>query len=234
MSPNMKKQLISAILGTAAGVLVILLTTKAVAGAECTTQYGNGQYGEEVCVPTEIAVDKQVRNPVTGVFVENLLSGDAAYSPGSEVVYRLVIKNNDTVDFSEVMVKDTLPEKLTSGRVADENKDEVFEASYNSDTRELTFKIKDLKAGEGREVTILATVLGSGSFTDSLTCDIDNRARVEAEGKSDEDNSKICVVKDVLGVTTLPQAGPEDVIPYLPFIGTGLTGIALMLKKKRA
>lgn len=234
MTHSMKKQVISAILGTAAGIAMVLLTAKFASGAECTTQYGNGQYGEEVCIPTEIAVDKQVRNPVTGVFVENLLSGDASYSPDSEVVYKLVIKNNDTVDFSEVFVKDTLPEKLTSGRVADENKDEVFEANYNSDTRELTFKIKDLKAGEGREVKILANALGSGSFSDSLTCDVENRIRVEAEGKSDEDTAKLCVAKEVLGVTTLPQAGPEDVIPYLPFIGTGLTGIALMLKKKRA
>ena len=228
----MKKQVISALVGTAAGIVMVLLTAKIAAASECTTQYGNGQYGEEVCVPTEIAVDKQVRNPVTGVFVENLLAGDAAYSPGSEVTYKLVIKNNDTVGFSEVFVKDTLPEKLISGRVADENKDEIFDQSYNSDTRELTFKIKDLKAGEGREVKVVANVLGSGSFGDSLTCDIENRARVEAEGKSDEDSAKLCVAKEVLGVTTLPQAGPEDVIPYLPFIGTALTGIALMLKKR--
>ncbi len=106
----MKKQVISALLGTAAGILMVLITAKFASSVECTTQYGNGQYGEEVCVPTEIAVDKQVRNPVTGVFVENLLAGDASYSPGSEVVYKLVIKNNDTVDFSEVFVKDTLVE----------------------------------------------------------------------------------------------------------------------------
>ncbi len=107
----------------------------------------------------------------------------------------------------------------------------MFEDNYDPDTHELTFKIKDLKAGEGREVKVLANVAGSDSFADSLTCDIVNRVRVEAEGKSDEDNAKICVAKEILGVTTLPQAGPEDVIPYLPFIGTGLTGIALMLKK---
>ncbi len=199
--------------------------------ADCTTPYGG--YGE-TCVPTQISVNKQVRNPITGVFVENLLSGDAAYSPGSEVTYKLTIYNNDTVSFGEVFVKDTLPEQLKDGRVSDDNKDQVTDQNYNASTRELTFKIHDLKAGEGREIKVVAIVKDASNFdkNQSIFCNIENKARVEAEGQSNEDTAKLCVQTEVLGTTTLPQAGPEDYLPLLPFLTMGITGIALFIKKK--
>ena len=51
-------------------------------------------------------------------------------------------------------------------------------------------------------------------------------------GEWDEDNTKICVQTEVLGVTTLPQAGPEDYLPLLPFALIGITGVAMLFKQK--
>lgn len=196
-----------------------------------------GPYGAPCPSPEAIAIDKKVRNPISGVFVDNLGSDDAAYSPGSEVIFQLVITNTSAVDFGTVEVKDILPERLKDGSVVDDNKDDVFEENFNSNARELTFKIKDLKAGEGREVKVKATVVSSGFETTKDTfCGLDDKLQNKAEAKKDNlidsDTADVCVKTQVLGVTTLPQAGVADVLPLLPFIGLGATGIALFLKRK--
>lgn len=200
----------------------------------CTTQYGNGQYGTTTCVPTDLSVDKQVRNPITGVFVENLLSGDATYSPNSEVTYLLRIHNSSNQDFATVQVTDTVPDTMINPKVDEPDQDKVRDVK-NPDNRTLVFVLKDtLKAGETREVKVKAMVRDVSVFPKdkSLVCDITNKSQVTAEDRSDEDTASLCVTKDVLGVTTLPQAGPEDYLPLLPFVGMGITGMALIFKRR--
>ena len=212
--------------------LALTVMSAGVRAESCTTQYGGGQYGT-TCVPTNLNVNKQVRNPVTGEFWENLQNGDATYSPGAEVIFRLVINNADNQSFGEVFVKDTLPDKLKDGAVASENKSQVTDESYNSSTRELTFKIHDLKAGEGREVKIKATVVDAGAFPSGTNpfCDVTNKARVEANGRSDEDTAKLCVQLNVLGKVTLPKAGVEDYMPLMPILALTISGVGLIFKK---
>lgn len=200
----------------------------------CTTQYGNGQYGTTTCVPTDLSVDKQVSNPITGVFVENLLSGDATHSPNSEVTYLLRILNSSNQDFTTVQVTDTVPDTMINPKVDESDQNKVRDVK-NPDNRTLVFVLKDtLKAGEPREVKVKAMVRDVSVFPKdkSLICDVTNKARVAAEDRSDEDTSSLCVTKDVLGVTTLPSAGPEDYLPLLPFVGMGITGMALIFKRK--
>lgn len=230
----MNKHIVSTLFKSALGVAMIFLVSSQVQAETCTTQYGNGQYGTTTCVPTELTVDKEVRNPITGVYVDNLVSGDATYSIGSEVQFKLVIHNSDDHEFSEVGVTDTLPEQMKDAKVADDLKNEVFDQFYNPNTRQLTFKIHSLKAGEGREIRVIATVADRSKFEagKGLHCDVENKAKVSAEDQVDEDSAKFCVQTEVEGVTSLPQAGPEDFLSMIPFIGTGLTGIVLLLKKR--
>src|SRR3989344_9210787 len=174
-----------------------------------------GQYGTDACPPTDLTINKTVRNPITGVFVENLVSGDATYSPKDVVIFNLSIHNGSNRSFSTVQITDTLPERLTDPKVDESDLNKVRDVK-NPDSKTLVFLLKDeLKAGESREVIVKATVEGAGSFPkdQTLVCDITNRAEVTAEDRRDDDTASLCVTTQVLGVTTLPEAGPADYLP---------------------
>lgn len=187
----------------------------------CTTQYGT-----TVCQPHNLLVNKQVKNPTTGVFVENLGTTDAVFSPGSDVSYRLIIKNESGETFSPVTVKDTLPEFTTFI---------AGPGTFDKTTRVLTFTLENLIAGETRTVEILARVLDKSAFRagKSFFC-VTNYVHVSAPARpdGDDDSAQACIQTEVLGAKTLPVAGFNDMVLFLPFMGVGLSGIALMLKKK--
>jgi uncharacterized repeat protein (TIGR01451 family) len=182
----------------------------------CTTQYG----GTETCRPSDLLINKQVQNPINGNFVENLGSGDSTFSPGSEVLFQLTIKNVSGQTFDPVVVKDVLPSYLTfvSGP-----------GTYDAPSRTLTFTLNNLIAGETRNIQIMAKVLPT---TVSFVC-VNNYAEARADivGRFDSDTAQFCIQTNVLGTTTLPVAGYNDLLLLLPFAGVGLTGIALLKKK---
>lgn len=190
----------------------------------CTTQYG----GEQTCKPSDLTINKEVRNPSTLNFVENLSSTDPTFAPGSDVLYRLIIKNSSGETFNPVTVRDVLPSFLTfvSGP-----------GSYDSGSNTLIFSLDNLIAGETRSVDIMARVKNISDFNGKSFVCVNNYAEVKAlnlpaqAGRFDSDTAQICLSNNVLGATTLPVAGFNDYLFLLPFAGVGLTGIALLLKK---
>lgn len=199
---------------------------------------GDGQYGTVICPPTDVTIDKTVRNPITGVFVENLLSGDATYSPGSEVTYKLKIVNSSNQSFDEVKIEDILPDKVTTASVASYDKNKVKNETFANSR--LKFQLANRFEGNTTvEIDVHATVKDSNAFaaSKSIYCGntdgLQNTAQVRASDRFDEDSASICVQSNVLGVTTLPKAGLTDLLPLVPFIGTGLTGITLLFRKGR-
>lgn len=185
----------------------------------CTTQYG----GTTTCVPADLTINKQVKNPVSNIFVENLSSTDPAFSPNTEVLFKLTIKNASGETFNPVTVKDTFPPYLTfvSGP-----------GTYDKATNTLTFQLENMIAGETRTQEILVKVVDTGAFPKGKTfvC-VTNAASVSALNRNDRDTSQLCIQTEVLGATTLPVAGFNDLLILLPFVGTGLGGLALMKRK---
>src|SRR5260221_14701623 len=118
-----KNNIVLSLTGIIASALVF---APSVFADTCTTQYG----GTTTCVPTDLTINKQVKNPINNVFVENLTTTDATFAPGREVLYRLTIKNNSGQTFNPVNVKDILPPYLifVSGP-----------GTYDSATRTLSF-----------------------------------------------------------------------------------------------
>lgn len=182
----------------------------------CTTQYG----GSETCRPSDLTINKQVQNPVNGNFVENLSASDPTFSPGAEILFKLTIKNVSGETFNPVTIKDVLPSYLTfvSGP-----------GTYDGDTHTLTFSLENFIAGETRTVEIVANVLPT---TASFVC-VNNYAEARADivGRFDSDTAQFCIQTNVLGATTLPAAGYNDLLLLAPFAGIGLAGIALLKKK---
>lgn len=194
----------------------LLLAPKALA-QNCTTQYG----GTTTCVPTDLTINKQVKNTVTGVFVENLGVSDTPFGVGADVLFRLTIRNGSGETFNPVTVKDVLPEHLTfvSGP-----------GTYDSKTRTLTYSLTDLIAGETRTQEIMAKVVTTLPQDKSMICE-QNYAEVSALNRKDDDTSQVCMASKVMGATTLPVAGFDDLLLILPFVGTALGGLALLKRK---
>lgn len=180
---------------------------------QCTTQYG----GEITCQPSDLTINKEVQNPVNGNFVENLTASDPTFSPGSDVLFQLTIKNTSGQTFDPVTVHDVFPSFLTfvSGP-----------GTFNSSNNTLTFTLNNLIAGETRSVQIMAHVLTPDK---SFVC-VNNYADVSSLNRFDSDTAEVCLQTNVLGATTLPVAGFNDYLLLLPFAGVGLAGFALLKK----
>ncbi len=207
-----------------AGFFVIFASQTAIASWYCEPVYGGG----ERCWGTgEIIIDKVVRNPGTGAFVDNLGVNDPKFAPDQEVLYQIQVKNIGQGTFAKVNVKDTFPNYL----------DFVWgPLGWDANARELRFDLSDLKPGETRKFEVMAKVFGTSRLPEdkSLICVV-NTARVEAEGKSDEDQAQICFEKKVLGVTQLPPTGQvQGLMIAFGLIVTTLMGAKLAFVKQKA
>ncbi len=196
----------------------VSLLARPVNAQTCTTPYG----GTTTCQPTDLIINKEVKNPITGIFVENLTSTDATFAPEAQVHFRLTLKNTSGETFNPVTVKDVFPDFLT------------FEAGpgiYDSASHTLTFTTDNLTAGESRSFEILARVT-SKAANQSLFC-VTNVATVSAPARpaGDQDSTQLCIQTRILGVTTLPVAGFDDLALLVPFAGLGLGGFALLKKR---
>lgn len=199
--------------------------TPAFADGTCTNQYG----ATVDCPTTNIVINKKVAYPGNPhLFVENLTSRDAAYSPNDEVEYDVAVSNTSNVNFATVTVIDVFPSQV------------VFVSGpgrYEANANKLTYEISDLAAGTTVHNRILVKVKDASVFpkNQDITCDIVNTATSTGPGgQSDQDTSSLCVQTKVLGTTTLPVAGFEDNMIILTFATIGAMGTLLFtIGKKR-
>jgi len=189
----------------------------------CEPVYGGG----ERCWGTgEILIDKTVKNPETDKYVDNLGVNDPKFAPGQEVSYRLEIKNNGQGTFSKVTVKDIFPSYLDFS---------WGPLGWNSGTRTLQFDVYDLKAGESRKFEVMAKVFDKERLPadKNLICVVNN-ASVEADGKTDSDQTQICFEKKVLGVKVLPPTGVNIWTLSLGLLVTTILGAKLAFAQRKA
>lgn len=196
----------------------VFLLPLCVNAQSCTNQYG----AAVACPPVDLTVNKQVKHPTSGVFVENILSTDTPYSPGSEVLYRLVVRNASGETMNPITVTDSLPAELTFV---------AGPGTYSTPGKPggtLTFTLENVIAGEMRTVEVLVKV----EPTTPTKCDIVNTARVTSPARpnGDDDTVSICVSR---AAPTLPVAGFDDILLVLPFVGTALGGLAILRKGQR-
>ncbi len=191
------------------------LAPKALAQS-CTNQYG----AAVECQPVNLTINKQVKHPTSGLFVENIISSDTPYSPGSEVLYRLVIRNASGETMNPVTITDQLPseETFVSGP-----------GTYSTPGKpggKLTFTLENVIAGQTRTQEVLVKV----EAATPTKCDIVNTARVTSPARpnGDDDTVSICVSTVA---PTLPVAGFDDLLLILPFVGTAIGGLAILKKR---
>jgi len=174
--------------------LILTLSNKAVL-ARCEQQYGGG----ETCYEGELRLDKVVKNPSTGTYVDNLFSSDPNFSADQEVWFKLNIKNTGSDDLDNVEVKDKFPSYVlfVSGP-----------GNWNDSDKTLAWTIDHLSPGESKDYEIKGQIVSEGSLpTDSGTYCVTNYGEAKKDNKSASDTSQLCITKKVLGMAIMPPTG---------------------------
>jgi len=200
---------------------------------DCTTNYG----GTTTCVPTDLFINKMVQNPKTGEYVDNVIT--PIFNQGNTVVFKMVVTNSSNQTLTDVKVTDQVPEnfEITDAQVNFTIRESrlVNGRAYaiNSDRRFITFYLDEMAPGQVKEMFLWTKLIGPYPAGDSFCRD--NWANVTAVERpnGDKNFARACVTNQVLGTTTLPVSGAEDLLMMLPFVGTGLGGLALLRKSKK-
>ena len=201
-------------------------------GTPCEPIYGGG----EVCVSKgQILINKTVKNPDSGAFVDNLsLSSDPKYSANGIVEFQLTLTNTGKETLNEVTVIDTFPSYITY---------QTGSGTYNSDNKTLSFKVTELKAGESRVYTITGKVADINDLPgdQAVTCVVNQVKATSSENES-SDVSQFCIEKVIATtkgglpvmpapvMTETPSTGPG--LALLGLIPAGLGGLILRRKSK--
>jgi len=199
-----------------------------IAADDCSVDYG----GTKTCYPTDLFINKQVQDPADGTYVENITT--PKFSQGDTVVFKMIVKNNSNQIMNDVKVTDGVPEnfEITDAQVSYTNVHSfknLFE--INSDKKNVTFYLDEMAVGQTKEMYLWTKLVGTYPTDDSFCRD--NWANVTASERpnGDKNFARVCIANKVLGTTKLPVAGAEDLLMILPFIATGLGGMALLRKK---
>jgi len=214
------------VLTTGFSIAAIFLAGKVFAG-ECTPIYGGG-----VSCPKrgEIIIDKQIANPDSGVFVDNLTEFDAKFDPEEEITFRLFLRNTGNESINEIEVKDIFPDFTTFISGPGEFKREETKNGT------LTFKVFNLAAGESREYWIRAKAFPAKDLPENTICKIVNRAQAKADDRFNEDLAQFCIARQpvtkggVPVVKEVPKTGAAE-MALLGVSFSALTGIGLKLRK---
>jgi uncharacterized repeat protein (TIGR01451 family) len=185
-------------------------------GTPCEPVYGGG----EVCVSKgQILINKTVKNPQSGAFVDNLsLSNDPKYSADQTVEFQLTLTNTGKETLNDVTVTDTFPSFITF---------ESGNGTFDSNSKTLTFKVTDLKAGESRIFVVKGKVVSISSLPSdqAVTCVV-NQVKAKSSENESSDVSQFCIEK----VITTTKGGlpvmPAPVITQTP--STGAESLALI------
>lgn len=188
-------------------------------GAGCVPVYGGGVQCPR---PGQVLLDKKVRNPSTGVYVDNLGLSDPKYRPTWLVAFRIVVKNPGDETLTNVTVTDKLPQFVdyVSGP-----------ANFDSANRTITFNVSNLTGGSTQTFDLKARVVAVSSLPaeKAIVCPV-NVVDATADSQKDHDESQFCIEKEMV-VPQVPSAGPEHWLLSIGGLGTALM-IGVYLKKK--
>jgi uncharacterized repeat protein (TIGR01451 family) len=186
-----------------------------------------GSYGEGCTLPINLTVNKEVKNPITNIFVENLGSTDPTFSPDSTITFKLTVMNTSGETFNPVEVVDQFPNYLSYVSSS-------TPGTYDAGTRRLVLKLENLIAGETRTIEVTAKVAGRSAFaSDQDFFCVSNYTKVTAPARpdGDDDTAELCITTRVKGAENLPVAGFNNFATILPFLSLGGIGLVLLKKK---
>lgn len=157
-----------------------------------------GQYGGQP-EKGKVVVDKLVRNPQTGDYLDNLGLNDPKYSAEASVFFKITVENVGGSTLSEINVVDYLPTYLNY----------VSGGSYDASTREIRFSFANVAPGERRTTILQAKVYSLSQLPAEKTilCPVNRVLASSVEDGSDEDTAQFCIQKKPMVGREAPKAG---------------------------
>lgn len=176
-------------------------------------------------ITRQLGVNKQVRDPRNGNFVENLNANEYSFLDNQNVTYRIIVTNNGQKDLNNINVTDKLPNEL---KLVSANG-----FAYDKNNKILSQTLGSLKVGESRtfEVKARTQIAKTKGGVAIASCPVNT---VEAKGDNlyNQDQSQICVSDKVLSqVKTLPSTGPSKAVTTL-VASAGLFLLSIVLFRK--
>lgn len=222
--------------------ILIIITTSLFFNYLTTTvnaagQYGcPNQYGGE-CPSQEILINKTVKDPRTGSFVEIIGNNDNKFSPNQNVTFKITVKNIGNSTLEKVLVQDIFPEFISF---------EKGLGNFDNNTKTLSFEVKRLMPNETREYIIDGKIAPESKLpTDQGIICVVNQAQAKLNGKMTTDNTQLCIEKKILGESkgglkifpqpqaiTTPTTGPE-ILALIGLLPGAVTGLILRKKTKK-
>ncbi|MFA6005776.1 MAG: hypothetical protein WC775_04820 [Patescibacteria group bacterium] len=218
----MKKLLFAGVTVFLLSVICFLIAASSVSAD--SGSYGQyGQYGGGTAGSGKVLVDKMVRNPKSGEYVDNIGLNDVKYVADNAVFFKVTVQNVGTSTLSRIDVVDYLPlyVKYVSG------------GQYDSATRQVKFSFDNVAPNERRSTVLQVRVAPVAELPaeKSVVCPVNKVVASASEGNSDEDTAQFCIERKVMAVS-VPQTGdPLGLIFGLGSIPTLLAGLKL---RKRA
>lgn len=193
----------------------------------------DGTYGQSGCVPVygggvqcprvgQVLINKTVRNPSTGVFVDNLGPSDPKFHPENSIAFHLTVQNTGDQTLDKITVTDTLPDFIdfTSGP-----------GNFDSNVKTLTFDVLNLAGGSSQTYEVVGRVVPEAVLPQdkNLVCVVNN-VKAVSSSQADTDSSQVCIEKTVV-VPAVPTAGPKEWIISIAGLTVALT-LGIYLRKK--
>jgi len=188
-----------------------------------------GQYGGET--PSySILIDKMVGKPTqtkggsqTYTYVDNLSPSDPRFSPNQEVWFKVKVKNTSSQNLTAVQVTDYVPSYLMPIEGP---------GKWNPNNRTITWNAGDFSVDEEKVYYIKMQVYDQSLLPadKGLFCVINKVDAKKDNVAYDDDTAQLCIEKQVVGATKVPQAGPE--MGMLLLVGNILgLGVGIYLRK---
>jgi uncharacterized repeat protein (TIGR01451 family) len=129
-----------------------------------------------------VVVNKQVRDPKSGRYVDNL---SGTYDPGQAVTFHIFFTNTSNKDLTGILIQDTFPRYLsyTDGDGKFDFTKQIFTANLTS-----------LKKGQSKALSVTGTIVSADKIPSSPSplC-VTNVATVTQEGKTSSDSVPFCI-----------------------------------------
>lgn len=171
----------------------------------CPPVYGGGT----ICQNNNLLVDKKVKDPENGEFVNNIELNTALFHPEDRVSFRIFVTNIGNSQLKNITVTDNLPQYLTPVQTP---------GTYDSTQRRVTMKIDTLGKNETKsfDLEFVLSPLSELGNTAPQFC-LSNQAVAQVDTQKSNDTAQLCVEKTAaVQMTTkggLPVETPTPTIP---------------------
>ena len=181
---------VGAVLGT---FLFFNTPSSSAQSSDCQPIFGGGQTCTQGSV---VALNKEVKNPQTNQFVDNL-DTSTIFTPGDTISFRITVKNISQKAITNTNVLDVFPAFVDFSKGP---------GTYDFQTKTLTISVDKLDPGQSQVFLLDGIVESKDQLpTDQNRICVANQAVMSGTSQTSDDNARFCIVRDQTDVTPTPN-----------------------------